>query len=54
MEKKDIDWGNLSFAYIKTDKRFVSNLIFYQIFNFSNLNYNLLSIGMHIVCIKYC
>ena len=25
MEKKDIDWGNLGFGYIKTDKRFVSN-----------------------------
>lgn len=25
MEKKDIDWSNLGFAYIKTDKRFVSN-----------------------------
>ncbi len=25
MEKKDIDWGNLSFGYIKTDKRFVAN-----------------------------
>ena len=24
MEKKDIDWGNLSFGYIKTDKRYVS------------------------------
>lgn len=25
MEKKDIDWGNLGFAYIETDKRYVSN-----------------------------
>ncbi len=25
MEKKDIDWGNIGFGYIKTDKRFVSN-----------------------------
>ena len=25
MKKKDIDWGNLSFAYIKTDQRYVSN-----------------------------
>ena len=25
MEKKNIDWGNLGFAYIQTDKRFVSN-----------------------------
>ena len=25
MEKKDIDWGNLSFGYIKTDYRYVSN-----------------------------
>ncbi len=25
MEKKDIDWENLGFGYIKTDKRFVSN-----------------------------
>lgn len=25
MEKKDIDWGNLGFAYIPTDKRFVAN-----------------------------
>ena len=24
MEKMDIDWGNLSFGYIKTDKRYVS------------------------------
>ena len=24
MKKKDIDWGNLSFGYIKTDKRYVS------------------------------
>lgn len=24
MEKKDIDWGNLGFAYVKTDKRYVS------------------------------
>ena len=25
MEKKDIDWGNLGFAYVPTDKRFVAN-----------------------------
>ena len=25
MEKKNLDWGNLSFGYVKTDKRFVSN-----------------------------
>ena len=25
MEKKDIDWSNLGFGYVKTDKRFVSN-----------------------------
>lgn len=25
MEKKNIDWANLGFGYIKTDKRFVSN-----------------------------
>ena len=25
MEKKDIDWGNLVFGYIKTDYRYVSN-----------------------------
>lgn len=25
MEKKNIDWGNLGFAYVQTDKRFVSN-----------------------------
>ena len=25
MEKKNIDWGNLSFGYIVTDKRYVSN-----------------------------
>ena len=25
MEKKNIDWGNLGFGYIPTDKRFVSN-----------------------------
>ena len=25
MEKKDIDWSNLGFAYCKTDKRYVSN-----------------------------
>ena len=24
MEKKDIDWGNLGFCYIKTDKRYVA------------------------------
>ncbi|MBR1897429.1 MAG: branched-chain amino acid aminotransferase [Oscillospiraceae bacterium] len=24
MEKKNIDWGNLGFAYVKTDKRYVS------------------------------
>lgn len=25
MEKKDIDWSNLGFAYVQTDKRFVAN-----------------------------
>ena len=25
MAKKDIDWSNKGFGYIKTDKRFVSN-----------------------------
>ena len=25
MAKKNIDWENLSFGYIKTDKRYVSN-----------------------------
>ena len=25
MEKKNIDWGNLSFGYMETDKRFVAN-----------------------------
>ena len=25
MEKKDIDWSDLGFSYIQTDKRFVSN-----------------------------
>jgi branched-chain amino acid aminotransferase len=25
MEKKDIDWANIGFGYLKTDKRFVSN-----------------------------
>ena len=25
MSKKDLDWSNLSFAYTKTDKRFVAN-----------------------------
>ena len=25
MEKKDIDWGNLSFGYVQTDARYVSN-----------------------------
>ena len=24
MEKKNIDWANLGFGYLKTDKRFVS------------------------------
>ena len=24
MEKKNIDWGNLGFAYMETDKRYVS------------------------------
>ena len=24
-EKKDIDWGNLGFGYVQTDKRYVSN-----------------------------
>ena len=26
MEKKDLDWSNLGFGYVKTDKRYVSNL----------------------------
>ena len=25
MEKKNIDWGSLGFAYMPTDKRYVSN-----------------------------
>ena len=25
MEKKNIDWGNLGFGYVKTDYRYVSN-----------------------------
>ena len=25
MEKKNIDWGNLGFGYMPTDKRFVAN-----------------------------
>ncbi len=25
MAKKDIDWANLGFAYVQTDKRYVSN-----------------------------
>ena len=25
MEKKNIDWGNLGFGYVQTDKRYVSN-----------------------------
>ena len=25
MEKKNIDWGNLGFGYMQTDKRYVSN-----------------------------
>ena len=25
MEKKNIDWSNLSFAYMKTDYRYVSD-----------------------------
>ena len=25
MEKKNIDWANLGFGYIQTDKRYVSN-----------------------------
>ena len=25
MEKKDLDWSNLGFGYVKTDKRYVSN-----------------------------
>ena len=27
MSKKDLDWSNLSFAYTKTDKRFVANFM---------------------------
>ena len=26
MEKKNIDWSNIGFGYIPTDKRFVSKL----------------------------
>ena len=25
MDKKNIDWSNLGFGYVQTDKRFVSN-----------------------------
>ena len=25
MEKKNLDWANLGFGYVKTDKRFVAN-----------------------------
>ena len=25
MEKKNLDWSNLGFGYMKTDKRFVAN-----------------------------
>ena len=25
MEKKNLDWGNLGFGYVQTDKRYVSN-----------------------------
>ncbi len=25
MSKKDIDWGNIGFEYVVTDKRYVSN-----------------------------
>ena len=25
MEKKNIDWSNIGFGYMKTDKRYVSN-----------------------------
>ena len=25
MEKEDLDWSNLGFGYVKTDKRYVSN-----------------------------
>ena len=25
MEKKNIDWSNIGFGYMETDKRFVSN-----------------------------
>ena len=25
MEKKNLDWSNLGFEYIQTDKRYVSN-----------------------------
>ena len=25
MEKKNIDWANLGFGYVQTDKRYVSN-----------------------------
>ena len=25
MEKKNLDWSNLGFSYVETDKRYVSN-----------------------------
>ena len=25
MDKKNIDWANIGFGYVQTDKRFVSN-----------------------------
>ena len=25
MEKKDLDWGNIGFSYMPTDKRYVAN-----------------------------
>ena len=31
MEKKNLDWANLGFGYVKTDKRFVSNYKFARI-----------------------
>ena len=30
MEKKDLDWSNLGFGYVKTDKRYVSNALVYS------------------------
>ena len=27
MEKKNLDWSNLGFGYVKTDKRYVSHFV---------------------------